>query len=266
LLPLFNERFPLADGSGMSPPPLTVLLDVGGGGHKGEGATEFAKKFWEAARALGIHKSRITLIKGGNSPTKDLMPRAKFAEQKRRGGAKRSSAELWMPNVHRIKNTIDARLRRTDPGPGYIHLPGGKTGGGSLKPGQDEGSTGRLSDSHVEEITAEELKKGKWEKIRPRNETWDLLVYGYAAILRPPFAQSRTHMRWVPAAFRVPEQVAETEAELELPAPAAGSSRPKVQSKPATPQPPTPGAAVRKRPNRKSWVKPPRGDWLSRRR
>lgn len=206
LLPLFERRYPMADGSGKSPPPLTVQLDVGGGGAKGEGATEFAKAFWDAARAVGVHRSRITLTKGGSSPTKELMPRAKFADQKRRGGARKTSAELWLPNVHRIKGVIDARFRRAQPGPGYIHLPGGKTGGGILKPGQDEGATGRLLDHYVEEITAEELRKGKWEKVRPRNETLDLLVAAYAAILRPPFAQSRTHMRWVPAAFRVPDQ------------------------------------------------------------
>ena len=214
LLSLFDRQYPLADGSGKSPPPLTVQLDIGGGGAKGEGAAEFAKTFWETARAMGVHRSRITLTKGGSNPKSDLMPRAKFAEQKRRGGAKRSSAELWLPNVHRIKSVIDARLRRTDVGPGYIHIPGGKTGGGPLRPGQDEGATGRLLDQHVDEITAEELKKGKWEKIRPRNETWDLLVAAYASILRPPFAQSRTHMRWVPAAFRVPDQTA-----MVLPAP-----------------------------------------------
>ena len=265
LLPLFNERFPLADGSGMSPPPLTVVLDVGGGGHKGEGATEFAKRFWEAARALGIHKSRITLIKGGNRPTAELMPRAKFADQKRRGGAKRTSAELWMPNVHRIKNVTDARLRRGDPGPGYIHLAGGSVGGGPLKVGQDEGATGRLSDEHVEEITAEELQKGKWVKIRPRNETWDHLVYGYAAILRPPFAQSRTHMRWVPAAFRVPEQsgqsgtLAGVEEDEKKPAPR------KAKAEAPPPAPPAPARRPVQRVNRKTWVKPPRGDWLGRR-
>jgi phage terminase large subunit GpA-like protein len=215
LLPLFERRYPLADGSGKSPPPLTVQLDIGGGGIKGEGAAEFAKSFWEAARAIGVHKSRITLTRGASSPTGDLMPRAKFAEQKRRGGPKRSSAELWLPNVHRIKGVIDARLRRADVGPGYIHLPGGKTGGGALRPGQDEGATRRLLDQHVEEITAEEMQKGKWVKIRPRNETWDLLVYAYASLLRPPFAQSRTHMRWVPAAFRVPDQAMAVDA-LEL--------------------------------------------------
>jgi phage terminase large subunit GpA-like protein len=273
LLPLFNLRMPLADGSGLSPPPLTVQLDVGGGGAKGEGATEFAKAFWNAARALGIHRSRITLTKGGNRPTADLMPRAKFADQKRRGGAKKTSAELWIPNVHRLKHIVDARLRRTDPGPGYIHLPGGKTGGGALRRGQDENATGRLLDEHVEEITAEELQKGRWVKVRPRNETWDLLVAAYASILRPPFAQSRTHMRWVPAAFRVPEQEggqsdtlderdkAGTKAAAQAKAATAPALPPAAPE--ATPTPPLKAQRL----NRKSWVKPPRGGrWLDRRR
>lgn len=227
LLPLFSRRYPLADGSGLSPPPLTVQIDVGGGGIKGEGATGFIRAFWDAAIALGIHRSRITLTKGGNNPNAELMPRAKFADQKRRGGAKRTSAELWMPNVHRIKGMIDARLRRVDSGPGYIHLPGGKTGGGLLPPSIDEGGTGRLLDHHIEEITAEELRKGKWEKVRPRNETLDLLVAAQAAILRPPFAQSRTHMRWVPAAYRVPDQAEPVDApETKRPAPMQLKAKP----------------------------------------
>lgn len=211
LLPLFSKRYPLADGSGMSPPPLTVQIDVGGGGIKGEGATGFVRAFWEAAVALGIHRSRITLTKGGSNPNGELMPRAKFADQKRRGGANRTSAELWLPNVHRIKGMIDARLRREDHGPGFIHLPGGRVGGAALSLSVPEGGTGRLLDQHVEEITAEELQKGRWKAVRPRNETLDLLVAAQAAILRPPFAQSRTHMRWVPAAFRVPDQEAPIE-------------------------------------------------------
>lgn len=255
LLPLFERRYPLADGSGQSPPPLTVQLDVGGGGHKGEGAAEFAKTFWELARAAGVHRNRITLTRGASSPAGDVMPRAKFAEQKRRGGAKRTSAELWLPNVHRIKGVIDARLRRPEPGPGYIHLPGGKIGGRDLKAGEIEGGTGRLLDQHVEEITAEELKKGKWEKIRPRNETWDLLVYAYASILRAPFAQSRTHMRWVPAAFRVPDQ-----AEA-----AAPDEAPPVPETPDT-APPKSKQRAAARPKRQSWVQKPKGAWIDRRR
>jgi len=257
LLPLFDKRYPLADGSGLSPPPLTIQLDVGGGGMKGEGANEFAKTFWSLARAAGVHPSRITLTKGGNKPNAEIMPRAKFADQKRLGGVKRNSAQLWMPNVHRIKHAIDARLRRSDPGPGYIHLPGGRVGGGPLKPSVEEGSTGRLLDHHVEEITAEELQKGKWVKIRPRNETWDLLVYAYAAILRPPFAQSRVHMRWVPEAYRVPDQAQAAEDGDEPSLPPEPKPRKDMD---------TDRAATTQR-QRGQWVKPRRsGRWLDRRR
>jgi phage terminase large subunit GpA-like protein len=274
LLPLFDMRLPLADGSGLSPPPLTVHLDVGGGGAKGEGATEFAKTFWEMARAAGVHEARITLTKGGSNPNEPkLMKLAQFADQKRRGGPRRSSAKLWMANVHRIKGIIDARLRREDHGPGYIHLAGGTQGGGPLKPGRDEHETRRLLDHHVDEITAEELKKGKWEKIRPRNETWDLLVAAYASILRPPFAQSRTHMRWVPAAFRVPEQVgpsgtlAEAEKDEKKAPPRAATPKARAEAQPAPPPQPTQPAPRAQRVNRKTWVKPPRGGrWLDRRR
>ncbi|MCK0533412.1 terminase gpA endonuclease subunit [Sphingobium agri] len=190
LLGLFDRLYPLAElGEDGKPighaPVLSVLIDTGGSDRKGDQATAGAKWFWNAARALGVHPSRITLVKGGSNPKGKLMPPGQFADQKAKGGAKRNSAKLWIPNVHAVKNMIDARLRRSTPGPGYIHLP------------ED------LSDEHVEEITAEELKDGKWEKRRARNETWDILVYGEVALLRPPFAQSRTDMLWVPKGFRI---------------------------------------------------------------
>jgi phage terminase large subunit GpA-like protein len=185
LLPLFSQGVPLADGSGRTVLPLTVAIDTGGA----DGVTDAAAKFWHAAVSLGVHPQRITLIKGGNKPGGKIMPPAQFADQKLKGGNKRNSARLWLPNVHAIKCIIDARLRRSKPGPGYIHLPGD------------------LDDEHVDEMTAEQLEAGKWKKLRARNETWDLLVYAYAAILRPPFAQSRSDMRWVPKDFRAPKPV-----------------------------------------------------------
>lgn len=187
LLPLFSRTWPLADpGSdpgqaAMSPPPLTVAVDTGGSDQAAEGA----KRFFEMARAMGVHPSRVTLIKGGNNPGGKLMPPAQFADQKLKGGPKRNSARLWMPNVHALKNILDARLRRETPGPGYVHLPGD------------------LDVEHVEEITAEQLEKGKWKKVRARNETLDILIYAIASLLRPPFAGSRSDMKWVPKDFRV---------------------------------------------------------------
>lgn len=198
LLHLFGRCWPVDDGSGrtareladdpevLKAPVLSVAVDTGGSDQAAEGA----KRFYEMARAMGVHPSRITLLKGGNNPNGKLMPPAQFADQKLKGGPRRNSARLWMPNVHALKNILDARLRREKPGPGYVHLPG------DLEP------------EHVEEITAEHLEKGKWKKIRARNETLDILIYGIAALLRPPFAGSRSDMRWVPKDFRVPTPAA----------------------------------------------------------
>lgn len=208
LLPLFDRKYPMVDDSGGivgHAPILSVTVDTGGSDKKGDQATAGAKCFWNAARAVGIHPSRITLVKGGSRPTAPLMPKGQFADQKVKGGVKRNSARLWIPNVHTIKNMIDARLRRMLPGPGYIHLPGD------------------LSDDHLDEITAEELKRGKWEKLRPRNETLDILVYAEAAILKPPFAQSRTDMRWVPKGYRI---IWPAQGTIVLPAPAANDPAP----------------------------------------
>lgn len=188
LLGLFDRKVPMVD-MGVTvghAPILSVAVDTGGSDRAGDQATEGAKFFWNAARALGVHPNRITLLKGGSNPkATDLMPPAQFADQKLRGGRRRTSARLWRPNVHKLKNMIDARLRRETPGPGYIHLPGD------------------LAEEHVEEITAEELVDGKWTKRRARNETWDHLVYAEASILKPPFAQSRTDMRWIPRGFAI---------------------------------------------------------------
>lgn len=252
LLPLFDRKYPLAEkGPDGKPvdyaPVLSVTVDTGGSDKKGDQATEGAKYFWEAARALGIPPSRITLVKGASRPDAPLLAPAKFADQKVKGGAKRSSAKLWLAGVNKIKNIIDARLRRTQPGPGYIHLPGD------------------LADEYLDEMTAEELEKGKWVKKRPRNETWDLLVYDEVAILKPPFAQSSNHMRWVPPAFRIewPEAVALDAAE---PGPKTRRrSKPAQAENPLPEQALQPAPAAQERPTGGGWIDTgsrDRGSWL----
>ena len=246
LLPLFDRKVPMVD-MGVTvghAPILSVTVDTGGSDRKGDQATEGSKFFWQAARALGVAANRITLVKGGSRPNDNkLMPPAEFADQKVKGGRKKTSARLWRPNVHKIKNILDARLRRTLPGPGYIHLPE------------------NLSEEHADEIVAEELVDGKWKARRARNETWDHLVYAEAAILKPPFAQSRTDMRWIPRGFAIlwpnksdyAEQAVEA-AEQPNPAPAqAEQEQPKI--------------APAKRPVRRTMIKRKRkGDWLGKRR
>lgn len=219
LLPLFDRKLPMVEGAQVNidrgeviepgrivgyAPIMGVAVDTGGSDKSGDQATEGAKFFFAAAVALGVHERRITLLKGGSKVTAPLMPAGQFADQKIKGGAKRRSARLWIPNVHRIKNIIDARLRRTEPGPGYIHLPGD------------------LGMEYVEEIASEEMVDGKWKKRRTRNETWDHLVYGEATMLRPGYAQSRVDMRWVWRGFSIlwPKAAAQIEPEPErLPLP-----------------------------------------------
>lgn len=183
LLPLFSRGWKLADGSGRTVQALTVAVDARGG------ESDLAIGFWHLASAAGIHPNRVTLLQGGNNPRAPQISAARRSDQKAKGGTKRNSPSVWTINVHWLKNILDTMLRREKPGPGYIHLPSG------------------LAEHHIDELTAEQLVKGKWEKIRPRNETWDLLVYGLAAILRRPFAQSVLHMRWVPPDFRVPDPI-----------------------------------------------------------
>ncbi|UAK24357.1 terminase gpA endonuclease subunit [Sphingomonas nostoxanthinifaciens] len=191
LLPLFSREWKLADGSGRSVRALTVAIDARGG------ESDLAIGFWHMAAAAGIHPTRVTLLQGGNNPKAALISPARRSDQRSNGGQKRNSPGIWTINVHWLKNILDAMLRRDKPGPGYVHL------------------AGNLAEVHVDEITAEQLDKGKWKKIRPRNETWDLLVYALAAILRRPFAQSRLDMRWVPPDFRVPDPIGPAAAEIE---------------------------------------------------
>lgn len=236
LLPLFDRKIPLVDAAGKvvgHSPVLCMVVDTGGSDKKGDQATEGAKWFWQAALALGVHPSRVTLMKGGSRPTSPLMPSGKFADQKVRGGARRNSARLWIPNVHMIKNMIDARLRRSSPGPGYIHFPGD------------------FPDEYFDELTAEELQNGKWVPQRRRNETWDNVIQGEVALLKPPFAQSRTDMRWVPKAFRVmwPEGAVSDAA----PAATADVSDPAPQQAPVSAKP-KPVARRRKNQRPRGWM------------
>jgi len=233
LLPLFDRKYPMVD-AGVTvghAPILSVAVDTGGSDRSGDQATEGAKYFFQAAKALGVKPQRVTLLKGGSKVNAALMPPAKFADQKLKGGPRRLSARLWLPNVHKIKNMIDARLRRDEPGPGYIHLP------------ED------LAEEYVDEITAEEMVKGKWTKRRARNETLDHLVYAEAAILKPGFAQSASHMRWIPAGFGIiwPNKSEYADRIVEPATPVAVVSKPAPSSNVSDRTKPS-GAKVRRNP------------------
>ena len=196
LLPLFERQYPMAgDGKSLTPPPLCVALDTGGGGDRDIAtATENAKKFWHLARAAGVPRTRIMLLKGSSNPNeKRDVWKAQGGDTKAKGGTRRDAPEMWIVNSHKHKFVLDARFRRDvpaggGPGPGCQHFP------------ED------FEERWFDEATAEELNsKGRWVKREGRraNETLDLKLYAKFALIKPPFAQSRPHMKWVPKAFRI---------------------------------------------------------------
>lgn len=176
-----QRRYPMAQDPTVLVPILTTAVDTGGEA----GVSQNAANWYRASLRMGIGRERITLVKGGSKiQSKPMM--AAWLDQKKKGGPEKRGVRLWTVDTHALKNVIDVRLRRTEPGPGAIHFPQG------------------FELVWLDELTAEQKIKGKWAKIRPRNETLDLMVYTDGALLRPPFAQTRADMGWVPADFRVP--------------------------------------------------------------
>lgn len=178
LLPLFTRRWPLAGAPEQSAPVLGWAIDTGGE----PGVSDNAYKFWALATRL-VDRLRVTLVKGGNLPTAPLL-RDTWLEKKRKGGPRKTGAQLFTPNVHVLKDVLDARLRREEPGPGYLHFP------------ED------VPETVLAELLAEEKRKGLWVKIAARNELTDLYVYAYTVIVR--LAGQRVDLGWVPDWAKAP--------------------------------------------------------------
>jgi phage terminase large subunit GpA-like protein len=171
---VMRRRYPLANAPDETLPIMTTAIDTGGE----PGVSDNAVKFWAHARGEGIPNIAITLVKGGNNPRSVLLPAPTYLDRRSDGRPRKSGPKLWIPNVHELKNMLDARLRRELPGPGYIHFPAD------------------FEAEWFEELTAERLENGVWEKVRRRNETLDL--YGYNETARRRLCGNRTDLRWVP--------------------------------------------------------------------
>jgi len=95
---------------------------------------------------------------------------------------------LFTLGVDTGKEVLSARLRITEPGPGYQHFPVNDT----------------FTEEYFAQLTAETCVTEKvrgvarrvWKKIRPRNEAWDIAVYNLAAlyILNPSFAHLKARL------------------------------------------------------------------------
>ena len=138
---------------------VTVACDTGGMG----GVTGQAYDWWHRVRREDIQLAkRVMLLKGESRRDVPLVSIRKI-ETDRDGKRLKRGIILSLVNTEALKDQVDLRLRMQRPGPGWIHLPRA------------------LPDRFWEEATAEFRGAKGWEKARPRNESFDLLVYNLAA-------------------------------------------------------------------------------------
>lgn len=112
------------------------------------------------------------------------------APSEKRSGKDPRKVALFTVGVDICKALIYSRLKVTEKGPGFVHLPLPHQAGADVRYGVDE--------EFVAQLTAEKLitkhKAGvptrAWVKTRPRNEALDMTVYAVAALrlLRPNLA------------------------------------------------------------------------------
>jgi phage terminase large subunit GpA-like protein len=141
---------------------VTVAVDTGGS----DGVTGHAYEWWHRLRRDDAETARrVMLIKGESRRDVPLISLRRI-ETDRDGKRLKRGIALALLNTQALKDQVDLKLRMTRPGPGWIHLPKG------------------LSPRFFEEATAETRGPKGWEKVRTRNEAFDLLVYNLACWYR----------------------------------------------------------------------------------
>ena len=161
---------------------LRVLMcTVDTGGEKGQdedgkktGVTVNSYNWYRRVRQRGDNlQERIMLCKGTGKPGAPLIRKSMVGAVKT---GDKGDVPLYTFNANTLKDTLDARLKRTTPGPGYIHFP---------LPRSPQNPDGWLPAAFFDELKAEVREKnGTWKKIRKRNEAWDLLAASIVADLR----------------------------------------------------------------------------------
>ncbi|RRU13704.1 terminase [Stenotrophomonas maltophilia] len=165
---VISRRYPLDDATGRSMPVHAVGIDWGGK----SGTSIRALEFWRSLKARKLH-ARVRLIKGDARREGGLFRETFPDSSKRRdrkSGSKGDVPQLLL-NVDRLKDTVDANVKRAEPGPGYYHFPDW------------------LPEAFYAELTAESRTARGWENLaKRRNEAFDLCGYaeGMALWLKVP--------------------------------------------------------------------------------
>ncbi len=137
---------------------LTVI-DTGGNGN----TTDYAYQYLRRLKKIGLG-NRVMLIKGGSKDDKAPVVKS-FGKTPQ--GKPSKDIPLYILNTNSLKDKVDAMLKRDIPGGLYLHLPTW------------------LPDSFFDELKSEiRQENGKWEKVRARNESFDLCCYIMAGCWR----------------------------------------------------------------------------------
>lgn len=167
-------QYELDDDSGRRMMVKMTLCDSGGAaGKEGSdgkkvGVTTNAYNFWRKMRSEGL-SARFHLIKGDSSPgsprARITYPDSEIAKDKSK---RRGEIPVLQLNPTINKDNLDARLDVMEAGKGMIHLPTWLIELGMLW--------------IFSELTSEVRIPGKgWEKVKKRNEAWDLFYYAIGA-------------------------------------------------------------------------------------
>ncbi len=133
--------------------------------------------------ALKREHQRVYAIIGRDGGDRPIVS----APSEKRSGRDLRKVALYTVGSDTCKALIYSRLRNTDKGPGFVHLPLMHQAGTEFRAGVDE--------EFIAQLTAEKLvtkhKAGVpqrvWVQTRPRNEALDMFVYAIAALrLRKP--------------------------------------------------------------------------------
>jgi phage terminase large subunit GpA-like protein len=142
---------------------LQVLLTVVDSGGE-DGVTDKAYAWYRAMRQAKMH-DRIMLVKGSSVKMQGMIRQTMVGN---RSSKEKGDVPLYILNTDMLKDAVHTGLRRSTPGPGYIHVPGWV-------------NKAFLDELHHAEVRG---KNGKWEQIRKRNEAFDLAVYVRAGCLK----------------------------------------------------------------------------------
>ena len=160
--------------------PRLTVVDANGE----EGVTSNAYAWYRRLRQRNNH-TNVILAKGASAKNAHLVRETMVGSTRGIGGKEnKGDIPLYLLNTAVFKDTLFNNMERKIPGAGYIHI--------------SEWFPPRI----FEELKAEvRLPDGTYKKVRKRNETIDLFVYAYMALVRlgadrpgfwdnpPPWAQ-----------------------------------------------------------------------------